>query len=392
MQIKVPSFHPIWTFLIVVSIIPFPTRPLHGQDLSSILKNQVPGGNPINPGSNPSTPTAPSPSKQPYENIVAPGKPGASEASLDILRGVPSHIASGPRDPLEPYLWNIQMAEMSFAINNDATSYGRLITARIHLIEAACLKTSFDGSKAAATEQCTKIRELILNDFANAPAAVCARDGMNSPTCKEAHLKLPLEDFKYFPTQKEKAENDFIGISDPTEIINTASTELSSILYNIDPTSKENADEAKSKALALGSKILKLACPEENYAVLPLDRKKEMKPQKIEILKMERPTPANTRTVATPTISPNEPQVLFTPVGFELVRLIDQQCREQIKKLRVQIPDAASLVCAEQGRFSPACQDAITAEDGKYKKNVKPAKGRPASRQVDPKEKIFKTF
>jgi hypothetical protein len=215
---------------------------------------------------------------------------------------------------------------------------------------------------------------------------------MNSPTCKEAHIKLPLENFKYFPSQKEKAENDFIGITDPIEQINTLTTELSSLLYNKNSDDKEKAEELNFKARALGAKILKLACAEENYAVLPLNRHKDLTPEPVQILKLERPTPVSTRAVATPTKSPDEPPVPFSPVQFELVRLINQQCREQLKTLGDQIPDATSLICTEQGRFSPACLDAIKAEDAKYKKKTTTVTGRPASRPVDPNEKIFKSF
>jgi hypothetical protein len=107
---------------------------------------------------------------------------------------------------------------------------------------------------------------------------------------------------------------------------------------------------------------------------------------------MERPTPVPTRIVATPTKSPNEPTAIFTPAGFELVRLMNHQCREQIKKLRSQIPDAASLVCAEQGKFSPACLEATKVENAKYKRNVKTTQVRQPGRSTNPNQKIFKSF
>jgi len=284
------------------------------------------------------------------------------------------------------------MAEMSFALNNDATSYGKLITARIHLIEAACLKPIIEGKASTTTELCSNERELVLNDFPKAPAAVCARDGIDSSTCKEAHFKLPVENSQYYPSQKEKAENDFIGITDPTQEINTLMTQLSSAVYSQPESSKEKVDESKIKALDLGARILKLACPEENYSLLPLNRNKVAKQEPVQILKMERPTPVPSRVVTTPTRSPNEPVVAFTPAGFELVRLLDRQCREQLTRLRSQIPDAASIVCAEKGKFSPDCLDAQKAEDAKYKKKAKIVPARKSNQPTDPKQKIFKSF
>lgn len=399
MTVKVPS---LTAFLIIFSIISWMAPPSQCQDLNSIISGNGETTDSLQPKSDQDSPPAAAPGSllppppsvpiQTNQESSPLNSPGEPTASLDIFATGPSNAMNLPRDPLEPYMWNIQMAEMSFTLNNDASSYGKLITARIHLIEAACLKPILEGKREQATELCSNVRESVLNDFANVPAAVCARDGMESSTCKEAHLKLPVENLTYFPTQKEKAENDFIGITDPTQEINTLSTELSSALAIGIDDSKEKIEELKIKALNIGSKILKLACPEENYAVLPLNRNKPIKQEPVQILKMERPTPIPTRPVATPTRSPNEPIVMFTPSGFELVRLINQPCREQISKLRGMTPDAASIVCAEQGKFSPECIEAVKAEDAKFKKKTKTTPARQPSRPADPNQKIFKSF
>ena len=378
MRINVQLFKIFLISLIGFSTIPTVPSSLHSQGITSILENKVPTTAPLK--------------KSTVEDGTAP-KP---QASLDIMKNIPADDATGPRDPLEPYRWNVQMAEMSFGINNDARSYGKLLSARIHLIEAACLKPLLTKSDVPPTKICVDTRDLVLSEFPNTPAAVCARDGIDSSTCKEAHSKLPIEDFRNYQTATEKAENDFIGIVDPKEAIDAASSELIKMHdTQQDPSKerdKEKEDNFKTKMLLASAKLLKLACSEENYAILPLSRNRNTKKAKIEVLKMQRPTPPIVRAVATKTPSADTKPDKFTPAGFELIRLKDKQCSEQVNTVMYRLPNAASLTCAQNGRYSPICLNAIKAEDELYRKTKKPIAGKSQDRPLDPKQKIFKSF
>jgi hypothetical protein len=324
--------------------------------------------------------------------------PEKENSVTDILKSPPAGSSSGSSVDLEPHIWKHQMATMGFSLKKDDASFNELITATIHLVEAACIGRTLQPTINTSEECQTPLQELIKL-FPNAPAAVCARDGVTSSTCREAHQRIKTEIVKTFVTATEKASDDFIGEVDPREEIQSIHAKLG-FLYNDQKVTPAKQEEIKRQAAPIFQRLLALTCREENYAAIRREKTDSKEKGKLPFLTMKTPSARNgvRRAKPYPTPTPKiqgafttKGEKTFTPEGLELVRLQDRECATQIKFVTRFDPELLELTCASAGNYSPSCIEArkkrgITVVTSPNKPSIiRPPKG-------DPSKKIFKSF
>jgi hypothetical protein len=386
------------------------------QDLSSILNSKDISNKPLleDPTNSPKLKETPDTSRSDESTTQNPSiaLPNELPFSPDLFPSdTPSPNAyqaknfNGPTlkktNYLEPYHWRIQMAEMAFSSKRTPNKYAKLVTARLQLLEAACLLPLINQSVSPNEEECLAAQKTIESEFPTAPPLICVKEGLQSEACDKAHIEIALEDDSAYITEDERAENDYLGVTDPHIKIRKISEEL---IKNAPYAAKDEQDKMMRirQSIPKAEQLLKLACPEHEYGLYPKNRYTTNKKEKKTIQTiLERPKTVN-RVFTPPSFNSTLPTTTPTPTAtldlskVELVKLRSSLCREQIRYIQSILPEAASITCSQYGYYSGACQRALGKEKEKFttmNQSAKtPSSNSQSKNQTNSKQRIFKSF
>lgn len=370
-----------------------------------------------------------------------------SEAAKTELpqNGLSNVKLEGPFNPpetqqdkeLEPHYWNLNIALMRQKKGLD--NFSEVLTAYTDLVERACM-SSLQSTLEHNGQDKSKACQEALNQFGaiapEAPSLVCARDGIDSPTCSEAHRALEIETAMPSSATQTSESDKLFGESsaDTEERLRQKAKKLLDFedpegLHTLPEKEREEKLTSVHKILV---RLLEIGCKGTVYGVA----KKKPKPkekEKFDFLRREKieasvqsqpaktsyadrgtkPRPKMPSSTAGSAYAPleDQPSEFFTQDNENsaskvarqveedetLVRYITPQCQSQIGLAFRWDSNFYAAICAQYGEYSPNCIQAKRA----YRKIIqskapkqKPRIGRSYNPQRTSREpeKLFQTF
>lgn len=361
--------------------------------------------------------------------------PGTKSSTMN-LEGHLKGKKTEQEKELEPHYWNLNIALMRQKKGLD--NFSEVLTAYSDLVEKACMSTLQSKLEYNGQEKSTACQE-VLDQFGaiapEAPSLVCARDGIDSQTCSEAHQALEVETARPVATSTSSEAKKLFGESseDIEERLKQKEKKLfefgsPEVFQSLPEKEREEKLMSIHKILV---RLLEIGCKGSVYGVAkkkPMPKEKEkgqfdfLRRQNLEAQAQTQPqktsfanrgTKPSPKTSASSNSAPleDEPSPFFAQESENsdkkvarkieedetLVRYLTPQCQSQISLAFRWDSNFYAAICAQYGEYSPNCIQAKRTYRKAYQlKNLR--KNPRSVRSYGPQggsrepEKLFQTF
>lgn len=328
------------------------------------------------------------------------------------------------KEIIEVLEWKLIMAETKHGISSEEKDRYALISAYQALIDQLCMPSlpttlEYKGPGKKNLKCHKRIDELIELDPDN-PSALCARDGIDASSCREAYSKqVSTSDPNTIARKRRRGLTGYRG----TVVAHQHSAELDELetAYRSETLLKEERDALERKIRAAYSKILQASCKDIKTSVLSRDdllgstsfvadyykafktkdyfanedNKKNKGSDKRTFMPNDPEThknkkgPRGNKGLIPGRIEQQEFQMLLDRFDaaaagkvvkeepelpqedFYRVRLLPTRCEGMITRMLRVFPNSSLAICYRDGLFSPFCIDALRADKERAKKEKK---------------------
>lgn len=306
---------------------------------------------------------------------------------IDVLDEVPP---GDPNSPVKLAHYRFVLASSSFETSQSKENHLERVAALERLTQVACmtaLPRTLSYREPSSDPLCIAAIKRLLAMNPGSTTALCARDGIDAPSCYAADadttFELPLTsiDDNDGRNRLEKANID--NVKDQLE------KSMAQMRSNSALTSEEKKVAFKDETISLTKKLLSIACAarkigvrerptvnaqdfgrrEDPYGIDDFlkererDRKDDTMAQNSDASPSAEPgafeRPESNQQVAPDLKSGTKEKEQYKPLG--LVNLISSDCQSAIKTARSVDPTIALIPCAERGFYSPRCIQSLRA-------------------------------
>ena len=260
----------------------------------------------------------------------------------------------------------IEMAEQSFALNPSDENRSQLFGVYEIMVERHCI------APQEKSPECESWMSKLTELYPKSPVLACASFGLMSPECAEAYALQEVRPY-VFTTKRTPSQSgghfDQIGAHELDTKLNDSRVQQQVQTRFVTASNLFREYQGK-KTVELFDKIareyeaaISLACVSTKGVLtsVPALGNRERKP-----------------AIKIPTDPRQPPQAKETPI-FR-IRALSPLCRKTIDTTLKFDPKLPAAICAEQGRYSPQCQNAIDARLELRKKwDATPKAGNPSA-------------
>ena len=261
------------------------------------------------------------------------GTTAGDTSSLEVMpqTTTPAPVATFTRDE-EVIQWELELAERGFEITKTAGNFSKLIAAKEKLTGYACLRNlpqTLINNPSLNSETCAAQIKGLLALHTKNPIALCARDGIDSPTCLASDKETLLRTKSYSDESSGSALDTKLLDEAKKNKVAELQTKLNEII--IQPSGADDPDGKLKNKKALGAltALLNVTCTPELISFYG------------------------------PNFSSPTSKNLPKPNEVVRTRLMPAQCADYIARAQQYDPNFAPAMCYQHGRYSPKCIVAI---------------------------------
>ncbi|NMC62891.1 MAG: hypothetical protein GYA55_06940, partial [SAR324 cluster bacterium] len=264
---------------------------------------------------------------------------------------------------------NAAMAAAHFEINPSLQNRSDLVYALSKLVAHRCMRTlhhTLVYSNPPQDKDCQDAIFYTLSLDPSNPEAICAKDGIDSPSCRNAFreqetvIRMP---YKVDPNLLRKFESDIrIKEGEQAAAISKAKDQLQAALSIIQNEATEAKKKPSSDLMNAFTTLLDIHClpilivPNPEYEKLQQEQNKALSQDS------QDPASSNTKRNDLPTFNQMLSQLINTPSKSTPIprlrsrsRVISENCHYYIQQSLEYIPDFPRAICHRDGFYSPNC-------------------------------------
>jgi hypothetical protein len=322
------------------------------------------------------------------QNPAAPIAKARPTPVIDLLDEVPP---GAPNSPVKLAHYRFVLASTTFETSKSRENHLERVAALERLTQVACMPSlgrTLSYREPSSDPLCLAAIKRLLEINPGSTTALCARDGIDSPSCYAADadttFEVPL-------TSIEDNEVDNRGLKANIRDVKDRLTKSMAQMRNDSAlATEEKKAQLRNETVKLAKNLLSIACAtrkigvrerptvtgqdfsrqEDPYGINDFLKEREQNsdsddkvvknPEELMPNEQEafvRPKP-NQQATPDPTSRTKE-QETYKPLG--LVNLVSSDCQSAIDTARSVDPTIALLPCAERGFYSPRCIQSLRA-------------------------------
>jgi hypothetical protein len=363
---------------------------------------------------NPTPPSLPLPSNEAVReerNASANGlksqSPAAQTPAAPIAKARPTSVSDildevppgAPNSPVKLAHYRFVLASTTFETSRSKENHFERVAALERLTQVACMPSlgrTLSYREPSADPLCLAAIKRLLAINPGSTTALCARDGIDSPSCYAADADTTFE----VPLTSIDEEVDNRGVkANIRDVKDQLSKSMTQMRNDSALATEEKKAQLRDETVKLAKNLLSIACAtrkigvrerptvtgqdfgrqEDPYGINDFLKERELNrnsddavmqnPEELTPPEPEvfvRPEP-NRQVVPDPTSRTKE-QETYKPLG--LVNLVSSECQSAIDTARSVDPTIALIPCAERGFYSPRCIQSLRAARDAEKRSV----------------------
>jgi hypothetical protein len=297
---------------------------------------------------------------------------------------IPSSSEGGTLGHLEILELQSMLAESEFLRDKTIEARSDLVNIYEQMVGPTCMpdllsELSFSGMRG--NRKCGELLDKLLELDQMNPMALCARDGIDSRSCRNAFAKTQFD--TYSPEAMTTTGTGQNGLDLEAKLASSRNApmieKLEGILYNINFMSNGKfSDEQKQKVRQTYAKLLTLTCFFPKLRLEPLAGGTGAAPSAPDkgLLGEESGFENPGILGETHGDAPNE-RFQAGPNLFKRTRLLAGKCAHYINESLVLFPDFSPATCQKWGYYSPLCVDAKRRDRSKKRAEAPKAPSAP---------------
>ena len=317
-------------------------------------------------------------------NLIAEARP---TPIIDILNEVPT---GDPNSPVKLAHYRFVLASTSFETSQSKENHLERVAALERLTQEACMSTlprTLSYREPSSDPLCLAAIKQLLAMNPGSTTALCARDGIDSPSCYAADADTTFE-LPLTSTDDNEVRNR-VEKSNIRDVNDQLAKSMAQMRSNSALASEEKKAQLKDETVKLAKKLLSIACAarkigvrerptvtgqdfgrrEDPYGINDFLKERERNREEETMVQnpdMSSPPEreAFERTKSNQQVAPdikNRETEKETSKPLGLVNLISSDCQSAIKTARSVDPTIALIPCAERGFYSPRCIQSLRA-------------------------------
>lgn len=316
---------------------------------------------------------------------------------LPTLTAAPTLPPDGKMSPEELLNMRLLITEGTFTVKKTIESRADLVVLYEQMLGPACMPTitqelAYYGSRG--NQKCNALLDKVFAIDREDPLAICARDGIDTRSCRSAYAKLEFDsytpdssDIQLVQDQKLRDELQRLHANN-LKVMNALDTKLTK-LSKLNRKKKIVDETTMAEIRATVAQYLSLACANPRLAlseVAPNTTDGGAIKKNLFIFDDEDLPFAQQKKQNQISNTENTP---VTAKVYKHKRLLPSRCMKLIEQSLINISGFPPAICQKWGYYSPTCIDAKRA-DNRRKIKEAAAAGRPVPEFTPFQE--FKTF